>query len=166
MVLNIQEMDDGCKEVVISYWLGSETTMDKSGGAAFRIGELAGFLAAMSRANEIHCKFRQLRVEEGEEPDEFRDLFDPTSTEYGGFHVEQGGTQSEFNKVDLDHGPPSLYRVAADGHTHEMGLDADCLNRKHAFLLDEGKVIWVWHGSNATYFDRFKVMSCRSLLLS
>ncbi len=140
LILNITEMDDGCKDVVISYWLGSETTMDKSGGAAFRIGELAGFLAAMSRANEIHCKFRQLRVEEGEEPDEFRNLFDPTTTEYGGFHVEQGGTQSEFNKVDLDHGPPSLYRVAADGHTHEMGLDADCLNRKHAFLLDEGKV--------------------------
>lgn len=159
MLLNISENDDGSKAVVISYWLGSETTMDKSGGAAFRIGELAGYLNAMSRANEvpkerrlcscsdaslffsqIHCKFSQLRVEEGEEPDEFRALFDPNETEFGGFHVEQGGTTSEFNKVDQDFGPPCLYRVAADGHTHEMGLDADCLNRKHAFLLDEGKV--------------------------
>ncbi len=70
MILNITEEDDGAKHCVISYWLGSETTMDKSGGAAFRIGELAGYLAAMSRANEIHCKFKQFRVEEGEEPDE------------------------------------------------------------------------------------------------
>jgi gelsolin len=164
LVLNIDENDDGSKDCVIFYWLGSETTMDKSGGAAFRIGELSGFLSAMSNLNEIPCKFRQVRLEEGEETDEFRDLFDPTETEYGGFHVEQGGTQSEFNKVDLDHGPPSLYRVAADGHTHEMGLDSDHLNRKHAFLLDEGKVIWVWHGANATYFDRFKAVELASKL--
>ncbi len=57
-----------------------------------------------------------------------------------------------------------MYRVAADGHTHEMGLDADCLNRKHAFLLDEGKVVWVWHGANATYFDRFKAVELASKL--
>lgn len=162
MVLEIKEGEDGNKICTISYWLGSETTMDKSGGAAFRIGELAGFMHAMSRVNEIPCKFAQRRYEEGEESDEFRAQFDAASTPYGGFHVEQGGTMSEFNKVDQDFGKPSLYMVAADDHTRELELDAESLNRKHAFLLDDGKTVWVWHGAHATYFDRFRAVELAS----
>lgn len=164
LILNIEETEDGGKVATISYWLGSETTMDKSGGAAFRIGELAGFLQAMSKVNEIPCKFRQRRYEEGHEDDDLRNLFDAATTNYGGFHVEQGGTASEFNKVEQDFGAPQLYLVQADDHSREMALEPESLNRKHAFLLDEGKVIWVWHGANATYFDRFKAVELASKL--
>lgn len=203
MLLNISENDDGSKAVVISYWLGSETTMDKSGGAAFRIGELAGYLQAMSRANEVLlgkrwscfvltiCRFiasflkcvsrkvKSLMSFELCSIQTRRSLEDFMSSRE---ELRASSTRSIRTLVLLHciAWLPMDTRTKWDlMRTVSIASTRSCWMRAKVgtffffsflfgcfFFADRASfaVVWVWHGANATYFDRFKAVELASKL--
>eukprot|EP01091_Cochliopodium_minus_P020279 TRINITY_DN8817_c0_g1_i1.p1 TRINITY_DN8817_c0_g1~~TRINITY_DN8817_c0_g1_i1.p1 ORF type:complete len:1040 (+),score=379.30 TRINITY_DN8817_c0_g1_i1:100-3219(+) len=152
LILNIKEESRGGKEVYLHMWMGNDTTMDKSGGGAFRFSELGGYLKAISKLNEIPARIHIQREEQAEESEEFKAYFE----KYGGFSISEGGTSSGFKVIEKPIYDPTLYLIRNDRHSIQCALSLEVLNVRLVYLLDAGEVIYVWFGAKSSYFDRFK----------
>lgn len=131
-------------------WIGSESSQDEYGVAAYKANELDDLLGTAPV---------QHREVEGMESEEFTNCF-PHGVQY-----LEGGIASGFRDVDADEGsfevPVRLFRVHKKGRqvrSFQVPLTFHSLNQGDAFLLDtdNGKKIYTWFGSEANPFEKNK----------
>jgi len=133
----------------IFYWIGSESTQDEYGVAAYKANELDDLLDGTPT---------QHRVCEGYETEEFLDLFPH-------IHYLDGGIDSGFRNVDAGDDdvsrPTRLHHVRRREDTKKMRIfqtkvSHASLNHGDAFVLDDSDVIYTWFGKECSAFEKFK----------
>jgi gelsolin len=120
-------------------WIGSESSQDEYGTAAYKMVEADDFLGG------IPVQHRQVQ---GHESAAFHAYFQhPAALEY-----LQGGVASGFRHVEPTIDTPVLYRVKGHKKTMtltQMPVSKSSLNEGDSFILTCGKAkVWVWHGKH------------------
>jgi len=135
----------------IFFWLGSKTTQDEAGTAAYKTVELDEFLHGAA------TQHREVQVSPSEE---FTSLFKRIT-------IRAGGVASGFTHVE-DTTPreiTTLLRVfkhpAATGRldstiVYEVEPSWKSLDDDDVFVLDKGSKIWVWQGRNCSPMEKAK----------
>lgn len=150
IVLHTQQDDEeeGALYYDIYFWIGSESSQDEYGVAAYKANELDDLLGDAPI---------QHREEESFESDEFMEAF-PRGVRY-----LEGGIDSGFREVDSEEGPVEvpkrLFRIKRRGKVtrcKEMPLKCASLNDGDAFVLDAGDVVYTWFGSQVSPFEKSK----------
>lgn len=139
----------------IFFWLGSKTTQDEAGTAAYKTVELDEFLhgiATQHRETQLHPS------------DEFVSLFPRLS-------IRKGGVRSGFHHVDQQELQPkgitTLLRIfkhpatsaAEHGHStvvHEVEPTWQSLDDGDVFVLEKDDKIWVWQGKDCSPMEKAK----------
>lgn len=135
----------------IYFWIGSESSQDEYGVAAYKTVELDDILGGAPM---------QHREIEGLESQGFASCFPK------GISYLEGGVDSGFRKVSDDDGHLSsgiqrLYRVykkkgEQTTRCFEVPLKCSSLNDGDAFLLDAGSKVYTWFGSSVSAFEKSK----------
>lgn len=128
----------------IYFWLGSATTLDEQGTAAYKVVELDAY---------FDDEPKQVRVEMGSEPSSFKDLFDGVLT------ILPGGTESGFSHVEPDVYSASMWQSRKHkGKTMQMSVPwrRSSFNPSDSFVLDAQSGILVVHGVRASGFEKNK----------
>lgn len=122
----------------IYFWIGEKSTLDKKACAAIHAVNLRNCLGAHGRTS---------REEQGDETDEFLDLFDTEIT-----YIEGGRTASGFFSVEDNDHVIKLYRLhptKARLHMETVSLKPSSLDPRFIFILDEGPNIYLWYGKKS-----------------
>ena len=129
----------------LHFWLGSETTQDESGVAAYKSVELDNALGGGP------VQFREC---EGHESDQFLSYFKKD----GGVIYQKGGVDSGFNHVERDSYKPRLLQLKGRRNVRVSEVELTCasLNEGDVFILDAGLRLFVWHGSSANRLEKAK----------
>jgi len=133
----------------IHFWIGSESSQDEYGVAAYKAVELDDLLGGEPM---------QYRETEGKESKAFLSNFPE------GISYLEGGVDSGFRKVsDLeeDNDTRHLYRVCKKPserttRCYQVPLKCSSLNDGDAFLLDDDDKIYTWFGSSVSAFEKSK----------
>jgi gelsolin len=128
----------------VHFWLGSETSQDEAGTAAYKTVELDDLLG------DLPVQYREVQ---GCESKEFLDLFS------GAIIIQKGGIDSGFNKVKPEEYKPRLLHMKGNNkgvRVSEVKLDAKSLNDGDVFLLDCGLTLYQWNGKTAGIFEKRK----------
>lgn len=127
----------------IHIWIGSESTSDEYGTAAYKMVEADDYLGGAA------VQHRQI---EGREADEFVDYFN---------HLEylKGGTKSGFNRVEPTKEKPMFFRFRPRGNGKgelvQVPMAASSMDNKSGFILCVDKAtVWAWHGQECKIFDK------------
>ncbi|RDA89600.1 hypothetical protein CP533_6233 [Ophiocordyceps camponoti-saundersi (nom. inval.)] len=152
LVLHSQQLADSQKlRHDIFFWLGSQTTQDEAGTAAYKTVELDEFLhGAATQHREVQCA----------PSDEFLALFPRISILSGGVrsgfrHVEEGATKDKQPKQTL----LRVFQAGAGGSNvvvYEVQPTWRSLDDGDVFVLDEGSKIWVWQGRRCSPMEKAK----------
>ncbi|PWN53834.1 gelsolin [Violaceomyces palustris] len=142
----------------IFFWLGSETTMDEVGTAAYKTVELDEFL------NGAAVQYREVQ---GSESPHFLSLF-PKLT------LLKGGFASGFRHVTPEETSVlRLLRISSPAGGGPRGIIVrevepswKELNENDCFLLDEGRRIRSWHGKNSSPMEKNKAAMVMAELVS
>lgn len=132
-------VDAGLK---IYLWIGPKSSVDEK------------FLTAASavmRDTARRGKADIDRVEGGNEPDEFKALFDD-------FRLTDHDTEGILKKVQLEKHEYKLWRIRREGNETffaEVPLEKDSLKSDDVFLLDLYDDIYVWRGKEASAREKF-----------
>ncbi|GLA61452.1 hypothetical protein AtubIFM55763_005987 [Aspergillus tubingensis] len=132
----------------IFFWLGSKTTQDEAGTAAYKTVELDEFL---------HGTATQHREIEQEPSEEFLGLFRHIS-------IRSGGVRSGFHHVEPEAPKEILTLLRVFKHpsvgrsiiVHEVEPTWQSLDENDVFVLDKGDKIWVWQGKNCSPMEKAK----------
>ncbi|KAK7075215.1 hypothetical protein SK128_020054 [Halocaridina rubra] len=122
----------------IYFWIGEKSTLDKKACSAIHAVNLRNYLGAQSRTH---------REEQSDESEEFLELFGHDLT-----YIEGGRTASGFFTVEEMEYPVRLYRIFPTHvgiHLETVACCVESLDPRHVFLLDDGKVIYIWQGSKS-----------------
>ncbi|RHZ51902.1 hypothetical protein CDV55_103934 [Aspergillus turcosus] len=151
IVLHSYKVEDKlCHDIF--FWLGSKTTQDEAGTAAYKTVELDEFL---------HGTATQHREVQQRPSPEFMALFRRLS-------IRSGGVRSGFTHVDTEQQPSkkviTLLRIfkhpgAARADSiivHEVEPTWQSLDDHDVFVLDQGEKIWVWQGKNCSPMEKAK----------
>ena len=131
-------------------WIGSESSQDEYGVAAYKANELDDLLGTAPV---------QHREVEGSESEEFTNCFTH------GVQYLEGGVASGFRDVDPDSAsvelPTRLFQIHKKGRqvrSFQVPATFKSLNEGDAFLLDcdSGKKIYTWYGNEANPFEKNK----------
>lgn len=134
----------------IYFWIGSESSQDEYGVAAYKSVELDDKLGSLP------VQHREVQYYES---DNFVGCFPQ------GLRYLDGGIDSGFRSVGVDSGsldfkvPQRLYHVHKNnGVTKCTQVQAsyDSLNHGDAFILDTGTVIYTWFGNSCSPFEKNK----------
>lgn len=125
----------------IHFWLGTKTSTDEKGTAAYKTVELDDFFDGEAS---------QFREVQGFESQEFQALFPK------GISYLAGGVESGFNVTQEDIFITKLYQVRRNAKKQiiieEEAVARASLNHRDSFILDTGKKIYLWHGDSASPF--------------
>ena len=130
----------------IFFWLGSHTTQDEAGTAAYKTVELDEFL---------HGAATQHREVQASPSDDFLALFPRIS-------MRKGGVKSGFTHVEEEVKEPvkTLLRVFKSPTggvvVHEVEPVVSSLDDGDVFVLDTGDKIWVWQGRGCSPMEKAK----------
>jgi gelsolin len=135
----------------IFFWLGSKTSQDEAGTAAYKTVELDEFLKGVATQ---HREIQQ------SPSDEFMALFPCVK-------ILSGGVQSGFRHVEEDAEPKeicTLLRIFKHPGTgradsivvHEVDPTWQSLDDDDVFVLDKGGKIWVWQGKKCSPMEKAK----------
>jgi gelsolin len=127
----------------VHFWLGSETSQDEQGTAAYKTVELDDLLG------DLPVQYREV---EGHESKEFLDLFKK-------FTILKGGIESGFNPVKPTEYKPRLFHFKGNKENcrvTEVKLNWKSLNDGDVFLLDRGLELIVWNGKTAGIHEKRK----------
>lgn len=120
----------------IHMWIGSESSQDEYGTAAYKMVEADDFLGG------VPVQHRQVQ---GHEAEDFLSYFD--ALEY-----LDGGVKSGFNHVEPDVENPVLFRIKGKKKKRtltQVPMTKSSLNEGDSFILFGGKAnVWCWHGSS------------------
>ena len=134
----------------IHFWLGSETSTDESGCAAYKTVELDESLGGGPV---------QYREVEGNESQLFLSYFKSS----GGIEYLPGGMESGFRKVERDVWPTRLLHLKGKRtvRVREVSLSTSSLNQGDVFILDAGLKLYLFNGSQANKYEKAKVSGSR-----
>lgn len=143
----------------VHFWIGSESTQDEYGTAAYKTVELDDYLGGAAT---------QYRETEGNESRKFRALFKKIT-------VMEGGIESGFNHVEDETFRKRLLHVKGGMNTivREVPVSWESLNAGDSFILDsgtpvkdkdgniktgetDGMLILVFHGSTASPMEKVR----------
>jgi gelsolin len=125
----------------LHFWLGSSTTQDEAGTAAYKTVELDDHLGTLP------VQFREVQ---GHETDEFLSLFK-------NFQILEGGAASGFNHVEPENYQPRLLHVKGQRkkvRVTEVKCERDSMNHGDVFVLDLGLKIFQWNGGSSGMFEK------------
>lgn len=125
----------------VHFWLGTKTTQDEMGTAAYKTVELDNYLRG---------KAVQYRETQNNESDLFRSYF------IQGIIYLSGGIDSGFRKVEeynYDKYVPILYRVH-DNYLSQIPLALSSVTDTDTFVLDTGLTIYVYKGKHSSHKER------------
>ncbi|XP_078324667.1 advillin-like isoform X1 [Crassostrea virginica] len=136
----------GTLDANIHFWLGSETTQDEAGVAAYKTVELDDYLGGAPV---------QHREVEGHESKGFLNYFKSK----GGVRYSDGGHKSGFNHVEHTF-KQRLLHVKGKHHVRvsETPISWSSMNCGDVFILDTGVVLFVWVGKEASRTERMKAL--------
>lgn len=132
----------------IFFWLGSKTTQDEAGTAAYKTVELDEFLSGAAT---------QHREVQAHPSDEFLALF-------RNYSIRKGGVRSGFTHVEPE-APKEvttllrIFKHPTAGRTiivHEVEPTWESLDDKDVFVLDKGDKIWVFQGKDCSPLEKGK----------
>jgi len=131
----------------IFFWLGSGTTQDEAGTAAYKTVELDDFFNGEPvQHREVH----------GQESTKFLSLF-PT------IEILKGGIESGFRHVEAkqDDTVRLLHVRGTKNFVRVLEVNPDCsaLNSGDCFVLLKSNIIRVWQGESSSGFERNKAVS-------
>lgn len=134
----------------IFFWLGSKTTLDEAGTAAYKTVELDEFL---------HGAATQHRETQQQPSDEFLALFRHYSIRSGGVrsgftHVEREGPKEVLTLLRIFKHPGATRTGSIV--VHEVEPTWQSLDENDVFVLDKGDKIWVWQGKNCSPMEKGK----------
>ncbi|KAI1175307.1 putative actin-binding protein Fragmin [Nemania sp. FL0916] len=139
----------------IFFWLGSKTTQDEAGTAAYKTVELD---------EHLHGAATQHRELQKEPSDDFVALFSRIRILSGGVrsgftHVEAGGEEEPKEKTLLllrvfKH--PSAKRAADSIMVCEVEPTWQSLDENDVFVLERPDKIWIWQGRNCSPMEKAK----------
>ncbi|XP_067943268.1 advillin-like isoform X3 [Watersipora subatra] len=147
----VQDMK-GALDMHIHFWLGKESSQDEEGVAAFKTVELDDYLGGAPV---------QHRETQGSESTRFMNYFKAK----GGIKYMKGGVASGFNHVEQKV-TQRLLQVKGRHHVRceEVDKSWNSFNDGDVFILDLGKVQYVWMGKESSRTERIKGMEiARSL---
>jgi gelsolin len=135
----------------IFFWLGSKTSQDEAGTAAYKTVELDEFLKGVATQ---HREIQQ------SPSDEFMALFPRLK-------ILSGGVQSGFRHVEEDAEPKEIstllriFKHLGTGRADSMVVVEveptwQSLNEEDVFVLDKGDKIWVWQGKKCSPMEKAK----------
>lgn len=127
----------------VHFWLGTYTTQDEAGTAAYKTVELDDKLGG----DPV-----QHREVQGHESDLFLSYFKNE------IKLLDGGVESGFNKVKPTEYRPRLLHIKGKRKVRvtEVDLTADSLNSGDVFILDAGLEIFQWNGVKAGPQEKMK----------
>ncbi|KAJ5371963.1 hypothetical protein N7517_003969 [Penicillium concentricum] len=150
IVLHTYKVGDDKLGRDIFFWLGSKTTQDEAGVAAYKTVELDEFL---------HGAATQHREVQQHPSDEFLALF----RNYG---IRSGGVRSGFTHVEPEARADVLTLLRVFKHpgiarvdsliVHEVEPRWESLDENDVFVLDKGDKIWVWQGKKCSPMEKAK----------
>eukprot|EP00163_Fabomonas_tropica_P012650 TRINITY_DN23990_c0_g1_i1.p1 TRINITY_DN23990_c0_g1~~TRINITY_DN23990_c0_g1_i1.p1 ORF type:complete len:848 (+),score=337.64 TRINITY_DN23990_c0_g1_i1:44-2545(+) len=127
----------------VHFWLGSETTQDESGVAAYKTVELDDALGGAAV---------QHREVQGHESPKFLSRFKD------GIMYLEGGVDSGFKHVERDVYEPRLLHLKGRRNVRckQVALSRESLNKGDVFILDNGLKLYQWNGSGANRYEKTK----------
>lgn len=135
----------------VFFWIGSESTQDEYGVAAYKANELDDLLG------DAPVQHREV---ESHESDAFLACF---SGMKNGIKYLDGGISSGFRHVSEDSNrvdrPNRLFHIRRENHitrSYQVPLSLESLNHGDAFVLDTGKIIYTWYGESCSPFEKSK----------
>jgi gelsolin len=140
IVLKTYKVGDALKHDV-HIWIGSESSQDEYGTAAYKMVEADEFLGGAP------VQHRQV---EGKESSTFVEYFD--AIEY-----LDGGVESGFRKVEATPDKPLFFRVKSVGSSKtlkmmQVPMSKGSMNENESFILYAGKdKVWCWHGQSVSF---------------
>lgn len=144
IVLHTQGEEDDKLTHTIYFYLGTETTLDEQGTAAYKTVELDDY---------FDDEPTQVRVVMEEETDDFTALFD------GGISYLEGGIDSGFKHVVPEGYDPKLFqvrRIKGETTVLQVPLSKRMINDVDSFVLDAPDKIYVYSGERASPFEKNK----------
>lgn len=131
----------------IFFWLGSKTSQDEAGTAAYKTVELDEFLKGVAT---------QHRETQEQPSDEFLELFPRLRILSGGVesgftHVEKEAPKEVTTLLRIFQHPAGRGLVVVEVEPTWKSLDED-----DVFVLDKGNKIWVWQGKNCRPMEKAK----------
>ena len=138
IILHTYEDPQGALDWKIFFWIGDKATLDKRTCSAIHSVNLRNYLGALGRTQ---------REEQGDESDDFLEVFD------GSIEVIQGArTASGFYTVEEVEYTTRMYRihegmfVDSNIHLEPVPNRPESLDPNYVFLVDAGLRIYVWWG--------------------
>jgi len=131
----------------VHFWIGSESSQDEYGVAAYKTVELD---------DKLNDGAVQHRETQGHESALFKSYFPK------GMHIMKGGIESGFRAVKPVDYVPRLFHVRQTGtknkivKSSEVPVAASSLNKGDVFILDAGLKIYTWIGPEANAFEKMK----------
>jgi len=127
----------------LHFWLGSKTSQDEMGTAAYKTVELDDFLGGAA------VQFREV---EGFESTQFLHYFEGK----GGIRLLDGGAASGFQHHEPEKYVPRLLWVKGKHRVRvvEVPMSYKSLNSGDIFIYDGGLVIYQWMGRQATIKEK------------
>jgi len=129
----------------VHFWIGSESSQDEYGTAAYKTVELDTLL---------DDKAVQHREVQGFESELFRSYFENLVT-------MEGGADTGFRHVEPTQYKTRLLQVFGKGaklQIREVPLCKSSLNSDDVFILDAGTTVWQYNGNNASPFEKARSM--------
>merc|ERR1712176_1351542 len=143
IILHTMENDEGKKSYDVFFWLGSETSQDEAGTAAYKTVELDDYLG------DEPVQYREVQANESKK---FLNLF-PKVT------ILEGGVDSGFRNVKPKDYKPRLLHVSGfkkHVQVYQVGLSVDNLNNSDSFVLDCGLTVFQFNGSKSSAWEKRK----------
>ncbi len=135
-------MDGSKKAFNLYFWLGRESSQDEIGVAAYKTVELDDLLG------DAPVQHREL---DGFESEKFLRLFKQ-------FNVLTGGYDSGFTKVKPEEFKPRLLHLKGAKKStivvREVESKRSSLNEGDSFILDTGKVIYIFNGTGSGIWEK------------
>lgn len=146
IILHTYKPDPTSDELALDvyFWIGSESTQDEYGTAAYKTVELDTY---------HDDKAVQHREVQGYESDAFKHLFPK------GLVIMEGGAESGFRHVTPETYKPRLLHFSGVKNNitvTEVPLSKSSLNSGDVFILDLGKTLYQWNGSGSSGNERVK----------
>jgi len=125
----------------VFFWIGDECSVDEQAVAAIKAVELDNLFGGLPV---------QHREAQGFESNRFKAVFPD------GLIIKKGGMESGLKKAETNVHEPKLFKVAGGSRPvmTEVPMAWSSMNHGDVFVLDSGKKIFVWRGSEASGMEK------------
>jgi gelsolin len=152
IVLNTYKKKDSPKLLFdVHFWLGTYTSQDEAGTAAYKTVELDDFLGG----DPV-----QHREVQGHESEKFMSYFNNQ------IRLMEGGVDTGFKHVEPEKYTPRLLHIKGKKKIRVAQVDMSCksLNSGDVFVLDAGLNLYQWNGKKAGPGEKAKgAQLCRAI---